>query len=66
MEKDITKRLHDINTFMSTEDNETYLVGRDEYGNNLTMVFDTFELLEWIDIKYMKTQCKKYINNLNK
>lgn len=64
MEKDITKRLHDINTFMSTEDNETYLVGRDEHGNNLTMVFDTIELLEWIDIKYMKDQCKKYINNL--
>ena len=28
MSEEITKRLHDINTFMSTEDNETYLIGK--------------------------------------
>ena len=63
-ENKITKRLHDINTFMSTPDNETYLVGKDEYGKQFTMVFNTIELLEWLDKKYMKEQVKKYIKNL--
>ena len=63
-ENKITKRLHDINTFMSTPDNETYLVGMDEYGKDFTMVFNTIELLEWLDKKYMKEQAKKYIKNL--
>jgi hypothetical protein len=30
------------------------------------MVFDTIELLEWLDIRYMKSQSNKYINDLNK
>ena len=30
MKEKETKRLHDINTFMSTQENETYLVGTDE------------------------------------
>jgi hypothetical protein len=64
MKGEITKRIHDVNTFMSTEDNETYLVGKDENGKDFTMVFDTIELLEWLDIDYMKSQSKKYINNL--
>ena len=64
MKEKETKRLHDINTFMSTQENETYLVGKDENGKELTMVFDTIELLEWLDIDYMKSQSKKYINNL--
>ena len=49
---------------MSTKENETYLVGTDENGKDFTMVFDTIELLEWLDIDYMKAQSKKYINNL--
>lgn len=64
MSEEITKRLHDINTFMSTEDNETYLIGRDENGKDFTLVLDTIELLEWLDIRYMKEQSKKYIYNL--
>ena len=63
-DRKITKRLHDINTFMSTPDNETYLVGKDEYGKEFTMVFNTIELLEWLDKGYMKKQVKKYIKNL--
>jgi len=63
-ERKITKRLHDINTFMSTPDNETYLVGMDEYGKDFTIVFNTIELLEWLDKKYMKKQVKEYIKNL--
>jgi hypothetical protein len=64
MKEKETKRMHVINTFMSTQENETYLVGIDENGKDFTMVFDTIELLEWLDIDYMKSQSKKYINNL--
>lgn len=60
----IQKRIHDIDTFMATEDNETILSGKDEYGNDFILIFSTLELLEWMDIEYMKKQSNKYINNL--
>ena len=46
----IYKNLHDINTFQCL-DNELYLVGKDENGDDFTIVFDAFNFLEWIDIK---------------
>ena len=64
MDKEIYTRLHDINTFMSTKDNETYLSGTNENGEYTTIVFDTVELLQWIDIEYMKNQTIKYIKNI--
>ena len=33
----IYKRINDINTLASTLDNETYLAGTDEYGNEITI-----------------------------
>ncbi len=60
----MTKRLNDIDTAMATEDNETILVGQDENGKELTMVFNTLELLEWLDIDHMKQMSTKYISNL--
>ncbi len=60
----MTKRLNNINTFQATADNETFLVGTDENGEDLTMVFSTVELLEWLDIDQMKQMLTKYINNL--
>ena len=60
----IQKRLHDIDTFMANEDNETILSGKDEMGVDFFVIFNTMELLEWMDIDYMKKQSKKYINNL--
>ena len=59
----ITKRLHDINTF-SCSDNEVYLSGRDENGKDFSIALDAFELLEWLDIKYIKKQTIKYIKEL--
>ena len=47
-----TTRLN-IKTFASL-DNETYLGGTDEKGKGLTIVFNTLELLEWLDIDFMK------------
>lgn len=57
------KNLHDINTF-SCSDNEVILSGTDEQGEDFTIVLDAFELLEWIDIKYIKKQTIKYIKQL--
>tara|TARA_R110001583_G_scaffold24164_1_gene88443 strand:+ start:193 stop:375 length:183 start_codon:yes stop_codon:yes gene_type:complete len=57
------KNLHNINTF-SCSDNEVYLSGTDENGKDLTIVLNAFELLEWVDIKYIKEQTLKYIQNL--
>ena len=58
------KNIHDINTFQCVK-NEVYLVGTDENVEDITIVFSTFELLEWLDIKGMKEQLIKYINELN-
>tara|TARA_B110000211_G_C13599921_1_gene344217 strand:- start:281 stop:472 length:192 start_codon:yes stop_codon:yes gene_type:complete len=59
----IHKRLHEINTFQCL-DNELYLRGKDENGDDFTIVFDAFNFLEWIDkkqIQYIKKQTIKYI-----
>jgi len=55
-------RLNDIDTF-SSDGNETYLCGKNEWGEPIAIVFDTYELLEWLDIDYMKEQLKKHIEN---
>ena len=57
------KNLHDINTF-SCSDNEVYLSGIDEEGKDFTIVLNAFELLEWLDIKYIKKQTIKYVKKL--
>ena len=62
----ILTAIHDINTFACTEDNELYLGGVNENGEDITIVFNAIEVLEWLDIKYIKEQSIKYINQLNK
>jgi hypothetical protein len=59
----IHKRMNDINTFQAHE-NEVYLRGTDEYGNDFQIVFDSYNFLEWIDtehLKYIKKQLIKHI-----
>tara|TARA_R100001443_G_scaffold1056_1_gene4130 strand:- start:13411 stop:13593 length:183 start_codon:yes stop_codon:yes gene_type:complete len=57
------KNLHDINTF-SCSDNEIYLSGTDENGDELTIILNAFEVLQWLDVKYIKKQTIKYIKQL--
>ena len=60
----IHKRMNDINTFQAHE-NEVYLRGTDEYGNDFQICFDSYDFLGWIDtehLKYIKKQLIKYIN----
>ena len=59
----IHKRMNDINTFQAHE-NEVYLRGTDEYGNDFQICFDSYNFLEWVDtehLKYIKKQLIKYI-----
>tara|TARA_R100001143_G_C3232262_1_gene75262 strand:- start:186 stop:392 length:207 start_codon:yes stop_codon:yes gene_type:complete len=55
--------IHDLHTF-SCNGQETYLSGKDENGNEITLVFSTIELLEMLDIDYMKEKLTKYIKEL--
>ena len=58
--------IHDINTF-SCSDNEIYLSGRNEEGEDITVVFGAFEFLSWIgsdEIKYIKEQTIKHVKEL--
>tara|TARA_R110001606_G_C14998516_1_gene606754 strand:- start:39 stop:239 length:201 start_codon:yes stop_codon:yes gene_type:complete len=64
MQEELLTAIHDLNTFMTTKDNETYLSGKNENGEDVTIMFSTIELLEWLDIKYMEKQAIKYIENL--
>tara|TARA_R100001510_G_C7656230_1_gene216042 strand:+ start:2232 stop:2435 length:204 start_codon:yes stop_codon:yes gene_type:complete len=57
------KNLHDINTFQCHR-NEVYLAGKDENGEDITIVFNTIELLEWLNTKHMKEQAIKYIQDI--
>ena len=62
-QKETHKSLHEINTFQCV-DNELYLRGKDEMGEDFTLCFDAFNFLEWIDkeqIEYIKEQTIKYI-----
>jgi hypothetical protein len=56
------KNIH-INTF-SCSDNEINLSGKDENGEEFTIVLNSIELLEWLDINYIKEQTLKYIDKL--
>ena len=49
----IHKRMNDINTFQAHE-NEVYLRGTDEYGNDFQICFDSYNFLEWIDTEHLK------------
>ncbi len=57
------KNLHDINTFQCHR-NEVYLAGKDENGKEITIVFNTIELLEWLDTKHIKEEAIKYIQDI--
>ena len=59
----IHKAMHSINTFQAHE-NEVYLRGKDEYGNDFQVVFDSYDFLTWIDtehLAYIKQKLIEYI-----
>tara|TARA_R110002153_G_scaffold149037_1_gene300428 strand:- start:69 stop:269 length:201 start_codon:yes stop_codon:yes gene_type:complete len=56
---------HNIEVYQTVE-NETYIGGINSDGENITLVFTTIELLEWLDINHMKKEAIKHIKQLNK
>lgn len=56
---------HSIDSYQ-TYRNETYLGGINSDGEEVTLVFTTIELLEWLDIDHMKKEAIKHIKQLNK
>ena len=64
-DKEIIKRMNNINTFMPYE-NEVCLSGTDEHGKQFTVWWDSYDFLEWIDknnIKEIKKALIKHIKN---
>tara|TARA_R100000664_G_C2707208_1_gene105346 strand:+ start:524 stop:721 length:198 start_codon:yes stop_codon:yes gene_type:complete len=58
-----TKRLN-LKAFHAYAD-ETYLTGTDENGQEIQIIMNTIEVLEYIDKEYLKeTLITKYIKNL--
>ena len=56
---------HNVNTYQTVE-NETYIRGINSEGEDITLVFNTIDLLEWLDIDHMKKEAIKHIKQLNK
>ena len=55
--------IHSINTFQ-VANNEIYIGGLDEKGEDITIIMNAYEVLEWLDIKYIKQQTIKHIKSL--
>jgi hypothetical protein len=58
-----TKNLHDFYSWHCVRD-EVVISGKDENGKDFTIVFDTIELLEWLDLPHMKDQAIKHIQEI--
>ena len=58
-----TKNLHDFYSWHCVRD-EVVISGKDEYGKDFTIVFDTIELLEWLDLPHMKDQAITHIQEI--
>jgi hypothetical protein len=64
-QKEIIKRMNNINTFMAHE-NEVCLGGTDEYGNQFTVWWDSYDFLDWLEENNIKEIQKKLIKYIEK
>lgn len=53
--------LHDISSHQVVE-NETFLSAKNHKGEDIMLVLPTIELLQWINIGWLKEQSKKFID----
>ena len=65
MTKENFTAIHDINTFQVVS-NEVYLRGKNHYGEDITLVFNAFELLEWLHIDEIRKSVLEYVKDINK
>jgi peptidase E len=57
--------LHSINTF-ACHDNEVYIRAVNNRGVDTLLVIPADEVLEWVDISYVREQVIKHYRNINK
>lgn len=62
--KPIIKRLHNIHTFSCQHGRDVVLIGKDEYGQEFHLTLDAYEVLEIVDMGYIKENFKKHIDSL--
>ena len=63
--KEETMYLHSINTF-ACHDNEVYIRAVNNRGVDTLLVIPADEVLEWIDISYVRNEVIKHYRNINK
>ena len=56
------QNIYDIDTFQCVG-NEVFIGGKSN-GEDVTLVLSSIELLEWLDMKYIKKESLKYIKSL--
>ena len=57
--------IHSLTTFQ-VSDNELYLRGTDNQGNEITLIFPCPEFLEMVDYEYIREKVIEHFTNLNK
>ena len=62
--KERIEYIHDLNTFQCC-DNEVYLRGIDNKGEDILIVIPADELLTWIDMGYIRKQVVKHYSEIN-
>ena len=65
MEKERIEYIHDLNTFQVCN-NEVYLRGVDNKGKDILLVFPANEILEWLDIGYIREKVIEHYSETNK
>lgn len=56
---------HSINTF-ACSDNEVYLGAVDNQGNEIIITFPADEILEWLDMGYIREKVIEHYSEINK
>ena len=57
--------IHDLNTFQCC-DNEVYLRGLNNKGEDIMLIFPANEILEWLDIGYIREKVIEHYSEINK
>jgi len=63
--KERLEYIHDLNTFQCCN-NEVYLRGVDNRGKDILLVFPANEILEWLDMGYIREKVIEHYSEINK
>ncbi len=57
--------IHTLNTF-ACADNEVYISGTDNKGDQITIVIPANEVLEWVDMEYVREKVIEHYTQINR